>query len=178
MSVFFIIILVLVAAALFAVAILIEVFWGAFPLLFWGAIYVATPDEKVEKMIRLLDIKPGQKFADLGAGNGKLVVAAAKAGAEAHGYEINPFLVAAGRKTIRQVGLEGKAFMHYKSLWKQNVKDFDSIAIYAMNHMMKGLEKKFNLELKPGAKVVSNHFTFPEWKPAKEEGNIRLYIKS
>jgi len=177
MDLLLIIFLVIVSLVLFLVAILIEIFWGVYPFLFWGAIYVPTTDENVEQMISFLEIKPGQKIADLGAGNGKLVIAASKMGAEAHGYEINPFLVYRGRKKIRELGLQGKAFMHYKNLWHQDCRSFDAVAIYAMKHMMKGLEKKFERELKPGARIASNYFVFPNWKPEKSEKRVHLYFK-
>jgi cyclopropane fatty-acyl-phospholipid synthase-like methyltransferase len=149
-----------------------------FPFLFWGAIYVPTTDKNSDKMLELLSITPGQKVVDLGAGDGRLIIAMARKGAEAHGYEINPFLVTIAKKKITEAGLEGKAFMYCKNLWKQDISSFDSVAIYAMKHMVAGLEKKFEKELKPGAKVVSNYFTLPSWKPVKSEGSVYLYIKN
>ena len=122
-------------------------------------------------------IKPGQIVVDLGAGEGRLMIALAKAGATVHGYEINPFLVAKAKENIKKVGLENEVFIFCKNLWKQDLKEFDAVAIYPMGHMMKKLEKKFENELKPGTKVVSNYFTFPNWKPARAENNVYLYIK-
>jgi len=152
--------------------------WGyLYPFLFWGGINVATTKEKIEKMVQLLEIKPGQTIVDLGAGEGKLMIALANAGAVVYGYEINPFLVAKAKKNIKKAGLEGKIFIFCKNLWNQNLKKFDAVAIYPMGHMMKKLEKKFEKELKPGTKVVSNYFTFPNWRPIIVESNVYLYIK-
>ena len=152
--------------------------WGyLYPLLFWGAIYVPTTEERVEKMVKLLEVKPGQTAVDLGAGDGRLVIALAETGIEAHGYEIKPFLVLRAQKNIKKAGLENKAFVHLKNLWKEDLKGFDIVVLYAMAHMMKKIEKKFEKELKPGAKIVSNFFTLPTWKPDKVEDNIYLYIK-
>lgn len=148
-----------------------------YPYLFWGAIYVPSSDEKVNKMMEFLEISPGQKIADLGAGDGKLVIAAAKAGAEAYGYEISPFLVSLAKKNIKKLGLENKAFVYCKNLWRQDLQNFDAVIVYGMTHMMKKLEKKLKRELKPGAKVVSNYFVLPTWKPDKAEDNIYLYVK-
>jgi len=154
-------------------------FWGLiYPFLFWGAIYVPTKPERVEKMIEFLDIKPGQMIADLGAGDGRLLIAAANKGAKAYGYEINPILVSAARKNIRKAGVEDKALIFCKNLWHQDLRDFDSVVVYGMGHMMGGLEKKFNKELKHGAKVVSNYFVFPKWKPEHHKDKIYFYIKS
>jgi ribosomal protein L11 methylase PrmA len=144
---------------------------------FWGAIYVPTSEEKVEKMVKFLKIKPGQTVVDLGSGDGRLLIALAKAGANAYGYEINPLLVTSARKNIKKAGLGDKAFVYCKSLWRQDLKDFDAVVVYPMAHMMRKLEKKFERELKSGVKIVSNYFTLPTWKPDKVEDNVYLYIK-
>src|SRR5688572_3270112 len=74
-------------------------------LFFGGSVYAKSTDEIVVKMISLLEAKPAQKAADLGSGDGRLLIALAKAGVESHGYEINPFLVWLSRKNIREAGL-------------------------------------------------------------------------
>lgn len=153
-------------------------FWGyAYGYFFWGGINVPSKPEKVEKMIKMLAVNPGDKVADLGSGSGRLLVALAKAGAVAYGYEINPFLVAQSRKIAKEAGLQDKIFVCRKNLWRQNLADFDAIVLYQMAHTLKRLEKKFEKELRPGAKVVSNYFKLPSWKPVKSEDNIYLYIK-
>ena len=160
-----------------AVSLLIKIVESAYPYFFWGAIYVPTTEKRVKQMIGLLDLKIARKAVDLGAGDGRLVIALAKAGVEAHGFEINPFLVSRAQKKIRKAGLDGKAFMHRKNLWHENLGEFDVVVLYAMKHMMKKLEKKFDSELSVGAIVISNYFTFPNWTPKKSEDNIYLYIK-
>lgn len=62
-------------------------------------------------------------------------------------------------------------------MWTIDLKDFDAVAIYPMEHIMKRLEKKFEKELKPGAKIVSNYFLLPTWKPDSTDGDVRLYVK-
>jgi len=152
--------------------------WGyAYPYFFWGAIDVPTTEKRVEQMVGFLDLKSAKKAVDLGAGDGRLIIALADAGVEAHGYEINPFLVLKARKNIREAGLEKKAFMHLKNLWRADLAEFDVVVLYGMRHMMRKLEKKFEKELKPGVKIVSNYFTLPTWKPERVEDNICLYIK-
>jgi cyclopropane fatty-acyl-phospholipid synthase-like methyltransferase len=160
-----------------AIVYLFKIIELAYPLLFWGAIYVPTSEKRVEQMIGLLGLKSGQRAADLGAGDGRLVIALAKLGIEAHGYEINPFLVLLARKNIRKAGLESKAFMHFKNLWQEDFGEFNVIALYGMRHMMGKLENKLDKELKSGSVVISNYFTFPEWKPSRAEDNTYLYIK-
>ena len=136
-----------------------------------------TSKERTEKMVKLLDIKEGDKIVDLGAGDGRLVVEAAKAGAESYGYEISPALVRLAKKNIWDAGLDSKAFVFCGNLWHQNLRDFDGVVVYGMRHMMKKLERKFKKELKPGAKVVSNYFRLPSWTSVSKEDNIYFYIK-
>src|SRR5258708_23317878 len=69
-------------------------------------VFVPTTDEKLQMMLKLAQVKPGQKVADLGSGNGKILIAVAKLGAEVHGYETSPFLVCQSRHTIRHLKLD------------------------------------------------------------------------
>ena len=149
----------------------------AYSYFFWGAINVPTTEKRVSQMINLLDLSLAKKAVDLGAGDGRLIIALAEKGIEAHGFEINPFLVSEAQKKIKEAGLEERAFMHFKNLWNENLEEFDVVVVYGMWHMMKKLEKKLDKELKPGAIVVSNYFTFPKWPHVKEEDKIYLYIK-
>jgi len=160
-----------------ALVFIVKVFGYIYTYLFWGAIYVPTKEEKIKIMVNFLEITPGQKIVDLGAGDGRLLIALAKAGATAYGYEVNPFLVSIARKNIKKAGLEDKAFIYLKNLWRQDLRNFDGVVIYPMAHMMARLEKKFEKELRPGAKVVSKHFVFPNWKPTKSEDDVHLYLK-
>lgn len=143
-----------------------------------GAPYLASRREKVREMIKIADIKPGEKAADLGSGDGRIVIALARAGAEAHGYEINPFLVWWARRNIGKAGLKGRAFSHWGDFWRVDFSSFDVIIVYCLRRTMKGLEKKLKEELEPGARVVSNYFTFPDWPASKKENNVHLYHQS
>ncbi len=148
------------------------------PYFFWGAFYAKSSDEKIQIMIKLADLKPGQKAADLGAGNGKIIIALAQKGILAHGYEINPWLVWLAKKKIRKAGLENKAFMHCLNFWDTNLADFDAIFIYGISFIMPRLEKKLIKELKPGTRVVSHYFCFPNFKPIQEQDHVLCYQKS
>ena len=141
-----------------------------------GAPFVPSHNKTVHKMINLLYIKAGEKAADLGSGNGKIVIALARAGAEAHGYEINPLLVWWSRRNIRQAGLEGKAFVHLRNFWSEDFSDFNVVTLYGVPHIMERLEKKLLQELPRGARVVSNSFTFPDWPWTQKEDNVYLYL--
>ena len=154
-------------------ALLFSVFF-LWPFLF-GAPFEPTSDKKVKKMIRLAKIKKGDKAVDLGSGDGRIVIALAKAGAEAHGYEINPFLVLLSKYKIKRAGLKGKAFIHWKNFWKISFRKYDVIMMFQFKTIMHRLEKKLKKELKPKSRVVSYYWKFPNWKPKKKIENIYLY---
>jgi len=175
---FYINLLLSVVFLFVAILFVARIFGYLFTYFFWGAIYVPTREDKVKKIIEFLDIKPGQKIVDLGSGDGRLVIALAKAGAIAYGYEINPFLVARAKKSILAAGLGDEAFVYCKNLWKQDLSCFDAVVVFGMKHMMKKLELKVKSELKVGSKVVSNYFTFPTWVSDRAEEEVYLYVKN
>lgn len=142
-----------------------------------GPPFVASGDIKLKAMLELANIMKGQKVADLGSGNGKVVIAFAKQGAQAYGYEINPFLVFLSKYRIKKLGLQKKACVYCKNLWNVDLKEFDVIVIYGIPYMMKQLEEKIQKEATAGTKIISNNFTFPNWKIKRQLDVVKLYIK-
>lgn len=142
-----------------------------------GAPYVPTTNERIINSIKLANIKPGMRVADLGSGDGKVLIHLAKMGCIAHGYEIHPFLSLISQWNIRRAGLKGGVFIHKQDFWKVNLSEFDLIYIYGITYIMKRLEEKLNKELKPGAQIVCIVFPLPKWKPAKTYGKIFYYVK-
>lgn len=152
----------------------VEVF---LPLFFRGGMYVPSKNERVKKMIDFLEIKEGEKAVDLGSGDGRVVIALAKAGALAYGYEINPFLAVRSRKMIKKLGLEKRAFIFQKNFWHEDLSQFDAVAVYGTHHIMKKLEVKLKKELKQNARVALSAFSFPSWECVKKEDGVSLYSK-
>lgn len=142
-----------------------------------GAVYFPTSKRNVETIMRFAAVKPGEKAADLGSGDGRIVIALAKAGAEAHGYEINPLLVLQSRMAIKKAGMQKRAFVHWRSFWKENFDSYNVVTLYGIPYIMKQLERKLKRELPRGTRVVSNIFRFPEWTPKQSENGVHLYIK-
>lgn len=144
---------------------------------FRGAIYFPTKPHNVDLMIGLAKLRPGDHVADIGSGDGRIVIACAKLGIYATGYEINPVLVFSSRRAVRKAGLQKYAAIHWKSLWKADLSKYDAIFVYGIPYIMKRLERKLMRESKPGAKIISNIFKFPNWQPVKsEEGKVHLYV--
>jgi precorrin-6B methylase 2 len=142
-----------------------------------GAIYIPTKPERVETMIRLAKIKPGQKAVDIGSGDGRIVLALAKAGAHATGYEVNPLLVIRSWLTLRRFGVQRSTRVLLRNFWLCNFKEYDVVTLFGISYIMRDLEKKLLRELRPGAKVISNAFPFPHWKPIAKENEIYVYQK-
>ena len=168
---------VLFVSGVFCAWVIFKAFGYIYSYFFWGAINVPTTDEKVEQIIKILDLKGKNKAVDLGSGDGRLIIALAKSGVEAHGYEINPFLVSLARKNIQKINLESRAFIYLKNFWLEDLSQFDVIVLFGMSHMMGKMKKKLKKELKPGAIIVSNYFTFPDWQPDRSKNDVYLYIK-
>ena len=154
------------------------IFIGSIIMLVWlyrGPFYVPTRRKYVPRIIAMLDLKAGDKVVDLGSGDGRLVIALAEAGAEAHGFEHNPLLVMRSKKSIKKRGLEGKAFIYMSNFWNTDVSSYDGIVVYGIPYIMQRLEEKLKKELKPGARVVSYSFPFPNWEPTAKEKAVYLY---
>ena len=140
--------------------------------------FVRTTPETVTRMVALCEIRDGHKAADLGSGDGRVVIALARAGAEAHGYEINPFLVLWSRFRVRRAGLSDRATIHWKSFWKHDFSSFRVVTVFGTLRVMERLEQKLRAELKPGARVVSNLFQLPTWPHLSKENSVYLYEKA
>lgn len=178
MNIFFISVLYLfIFLVLFLLVFACYVVFLILPMLSFGAVFAGTRPKIVQTMISLAEANPAKKAVDVGSGDGRLVIAMAKAGTEAHGYEINPFLVLLSRRNIKKAGLSGRAFVHWKNFWNEDFSSFDIVTVYGISYMMKKLEAKLKKELKPNARVISNYFTFSDWQYAQREDNVYLYLQ-
>jgi hypothetical protein len=147
------------------------------PLVHYGGPYVPTRQEDVDEMVAIAKLTPADRAADLGSGDGRIVIAAAKRGvADALGIEINGALVKTSRIAARRLGLPNARFVR-ESFWKSDLRDRTVIFLYQVPYTMRRLEGKLREELPAGARIISNDFRFVEWKPSEEHGRIRVYRK-
>lgn len=167
------VILIQIALGLFFLSIIIILSYSMIS----GGPYAPIGDQRIEEMLDLLSVKSGEKAADIGAGDGRLVRALAKKGVLAHGFEINPLLIWIARRKIWKAKLEKKAFMHLKDMWAVDYSSYDIITVYLSPHVLGKLENKLRKDLKRGGRIVLNHYAFPHWKPSKKKGNVYLYQK-
>jgi len=142
---------------------------------FFGAGFEKTDKETLKTIIKLSSFKKTDKVADLGSGTGTIVVEFAKAGIEAHGFEINPLLVFLSRRKLKKLNLQNRAFIHFKNFWKADLSKFNIITIFQYRYLMPSLEKKLKRELKKNSVIISNKWAFPNLKPIKKEGRALLY---
>lgn len=154
------------------------IFLGSVLMLLWlsrGPFFVPTRRKYVPRIIAMLEIKSGERVADLGSGDGRLLVALAEAGARAQGFEHNPLLVWRSRRTAKKLGLAERIVVSCRDFWKEDLSSFDAVVIYGIPYIMGRLERKLRKELKPGARVISYSFSFPHWAPVSSYKRIYLY---
>lgn len=137
--------------------------------------FVTTSSDSLKTVIELANFQPGQKAVDLGSGNGRVALELAKAGVEVWGYEIKPELVQRAKTRAEDLRLANIHF-HVSDFWNVSLADFDVIYIYGMGSIMGRLEKKLAVEMKPGARFISNIFTLPHWRIKKSKDNLNLYF--
>src|SRR6266566_4936845 len=91
--------------------------------------YFQTTRYRVQAMIDLAQIKPGEKATDLGSGDGRIIIALAQAGAESHGYELDTNLIDVSKTLIRQTRQDEKVFIHMKNFWDEDLSEYNVITI-------------------------------------------------
>jgi ribosomal protein L11 methylase PrmA len=141
-----------------------------------GAPFVVTEDKRIKAMLALAGDVKGKKMVDLGAGDGRIVIAFAQAGADALGYDINPWLVLRANRKIRALKLSN-AHMYWRSFWRIDLGEFDVITLYGIPYIMQRLEEKLQRERKPSTVILSNSFRFPTWKIDTEQDGVARYLK-
>ncbi len=165
---------ILVAGLVVSVMVIMFLLYSAYGVIA-GAPYVPTKDYKIKIMMEMAAIQPGEMVYDLGSGDGRLVRLAARAGADAHGFEINPLLNLWGLLLNWGSGTGGRAHLHWRNLYSVDWSKPDVVFIYLFPRPMALLEKRLRARLKRGARVVVSAFPFPTWQPAITHGHTYLY---
>lgn len=145
----------------------------AFVLLF-GAPYLPTLRKQVDTALDLLDLQPGQRLIELGSGDGRILLAAAKRGYHADGYELNPILVAISKWRIRKY--KHLATVHWGNYWTADWGKTDGIFFFGLQKFMPKLDKKIIQQSGRPVKLVSFAFTLSDRKPHIAKEGLYLYI--
>ena len=146
-------------------------------ILLRGAPYLPSKPMAIREQVEFSEARNGFRIAELGSGDGRVVVALAQAGATVHGYENNPALVAASRRRITAAGVGDRATVTRCDLWKVDYSDYDAVVVFGMSHIMKKLSRKLKSELQPGAIVVSNAFPLPGWNEVARGESAIKYVR-
>jgi ribosomal protein L11 methylase PrmA len=138
-------------------------------------IFVPTPQEVVEDMLRLANVQKGDVLYDLGSGDGRIAITAArKYGIKATGIDIDPERIREANENAKKAGVTNLVQFRQENLFTADFRDATVITLYLLPDLNVKLRPKLWNELKPGTRIVSHQFEMGTWKPEKKlESNGR-----
>lgn len=132
--------------------------------------FVPTPQEVVDRMLELAEVKKGDLVYDLGSGDGRIVITAARRyGVRAVGFDIDPHLVRESRANIKKAGLEHLAEIHEQDILTVDLSPATVLTLYLLPSVNMRLRPAILRQLRPGSRVVSHAFDMGDWKPDRAE---------
>ncbi|MEG3180850.1 class I SAM-dependent methyltransferase [Sphingomonas sp. LT1P40] len=139
-------------------------------------IYVPTPPEVVEAMLDMAQVKDGDVLYDLGSGDGRIPIAAAKrAKVRATGIDIDPQRIVEAKANAKAAGVTDEVTFKQADLFKSDFSDATVVTLYLLDTLNEKLRPKLLAELKPGTRIVSHAFRMGDWVPEQErEVNGRM----
>ena len=143
-------------------------------------VYVPTPQGVVDAMLQLADVKASDVVYDLGSGDGRIVITAAKKfGARGVGFEIDPQLVKTATDNAAAARVSDRVRFVNENLFTADIHEANVVTLYLLQSINERLRPKLVRELKPGTRVVSHVFNMgPEWPPQKtiDVGASRVFL--
>ncbi len=134
--------------------------------------YVPTTDAAVETMLKLADVKKTDVVYDLGCGDGRIVITAAKRfGARGVGIDINPERIKEAKENAKKAGVEHLVRFEENDLFLADIKEATVVTLFLLSNINLKLKPKLLNDLKPGTRLVSNTFDMGDWK-AEKEANV------
>ena len=139
--------------------------------------YVPTPEPVVDKMLELAQVGPKDVVYDLGSGDGRIVIAAAKKGARGVGIDIDPERIREAKRNASRAGVADRVEFREGNLFKADIRDATVVTLYLLTGVNRQLRPKLLGELKPGTRVVSHAFDMGDWQPVATErvGSSTVY---
>jgi cyclopropane fatty-acyl-phospholipid synthase-like methyltransferase len=132
--------------------------------------YVPTANAVVEAMLKLAGVKKTDIVYDLGCGDGRIIITAAKEyGAHGVGVDINPERIQEARANAKQAGVDNLVKFEENDLFAADIRNATVVTLYLLPSVNVKLRPKLFSDLKPGTRVVSHSFDMGDWKPEKEE---------
>jgi SAM-dependent methyltransferase len=131
-------------------------------------IFVPTPHEVVDDMLRLANVRKGDILYDLGSGDGRIAIAAAKKyGVRAVGIDIDPERIREATENARKAGVTNLVEFRQEDLFKADFREATVVTLYLLPDLNVKLRPRLWEELKPGTRIVSHQFDMGTWKPEK-----------
>ena len=131
--------------------------------------YVPTPENVVEAMLKLGEVKKGDVLYDLGSGDGRIVITAAKNfGVKGTGIDINPERISEANANAKSAGVTDRVRFLNQDLFEADIKDATVVTLYLLPSINLKLRPKLWKDLKPGTRIVSHSFDMGDWAPEKK----------
>jgi len=130
-------------------------------------VWVPTPQSLVDRMLDMAGLTPNDYLVDLGSGDGRTVITAAKRGARAHGIEYNPDMVVLSKRAAQAEGVADRATFERADIFESDFTKADIVTLFLLPHLNLRLRPTI-LDMKPGTRVVSNSFNMDDWQPDEE----------
>ena len=128
--------------------------------------YIPSTRQNVDEMLRLADVRPGDVVYDLGSGDGRVVITAAREwGARGVGIEIDGKLVAESREHAKKEGVADRTAFREGDVFKADLRDATVVTMYLLTSLVERLQPKLVAELKPGTRIVAHDYGFAGWTP-------------
>jgi SAM-dependent methyltransferase len=127
-------------------------------------VWVPTAQTLVDKMLDMAKVTPSDYVIDLGSGDGRTVITAARRGAKAHGIEYNPEMVALSKRNAEKAGVAGKATFAHADIFQSDFSKATVLTLFLLTDLNIKLRPTI-LKMKPGTRVVSNTFGMNDWEP-------------
>ena len=143
---------------------------------FWGSPYIPSNSNVIKKFLDATDIQEGTVFFDLGSGDGRVLIEAAKRGALAIGYELNPFWYLISKLRVSMNGLSEKISIYRQDIFDAKFNEADVIYIYLYPKIVAQLEEELKEKTRKGTKIISYKLPFISWKEYKTFKNENIFI--
>jgi len=132
--------------------------------------YVPTPPEVVARMLEMAEVGPNDYVIDLGSGDGRIAIAAAKVrGARAFGVDIDPERIQEAQANAKAAGVDNKVQFRQQDLFKTPIGEASVLTMYLLSQINIDLRPRILDEMKPGSRVVSHAFDMDDWNPDQRD---------
>ena len=141
-------------------------------------VFVPTPNDVIEKMLEMAKVTPKDVVYDLGCGDGRIVIAAAKKGARAVGIDIDPKRIIEANANAKTEKVTDKVRFIENDLFESDISEATVVTLYLLNRLNEKLKPKLLKDLKPGTRIVSHAFDMGDWKPEQQAqvGGTNVYL--